>query len=395
MMLGEMLDFPATIPSMLQRGAGRPSSLADARLLSTPAASEVRTPEALASSGAFAFRAICQDFDEALAAAPDETVVFSRRMAAHVVRYRCVGRKLAEQVARSIDHLPVVDAAVPPELSIDFWDEHATGVACSIRPDDPSLGPFGKVLYSSDSRYMTYQRPEFTSWYDRRTARIIAWYRSADRVYLDQRAKPFKAHIFEWLRDRGVILIHAGLLSRGEIGVLMVGRSGSGKSTTSLACLAAGFDFLSDDFVGLQELPDGTFCGHSLFATSVLDREHLARFPAFRPDAEPTAHEHEHKSFLPLVQRYRQQLSLMAEPHLVLLPRVVDSPHTSYRPASKVDALLALAPPSLLSMPRPRRETFALFCRLVEQLPAFWLELGRDIDAIPCVVDQIIDREVP
>jgi hypothetical protein len=75
------------------------------------------------------------------------------------------------------------------------------------------------------------------------------------------------------------------------------------------------------------------------------------------------------------------------------VPRIVDADVTRYRPASKIAALLAVAPPSLLSMPRPRLSDFDRLVRFVERTPTFWLELGRDLTSIPTAVDQALARE--
>jgi serine kinase of HPr protein (carbohydrate metabolism regulator) len=188
-------------------------------------------------------------------------------------------------------------------------------------------------------------------------------------------------------------MVHAGLVARGGLAALIPGKSGAGKSTTTLACLAAGFDFLSDDYVGVQEISDGSFVGHSLFATSVLEPNHLKRFPVFLPDAERTAHEHEVKSFLPLARRHGSQLAMDSPISLILIPHIVDAELTTFRRASKAAALMALAPPSLLSIPRPQVQTFEMLARLVERTPACWLELGRDIGSIPDVVADALQRE--
>jgi hypothetical protein len=392
MMPGALQDYVTTIPAMLRRAAtlGQPIQREERR----GAASPQWTPEALARSGAFAFHVLAAEFEKALAARPDETEIFWRRIAGLCVRFRVVGRAVALQVTQSLGHLP----ADPPatgvaDVTIDAWDEQATGISSAVRPSNPDLSPYGMMLYSPDSRFISYQRPEAASWLDRTRRHIVSWYHSADRVYLDQRAKPFNKLLFDPLRDRGIVMAHAGFVTRGGLGALIPGLSGAGKSTSTLACLAAGFKFLSDDYVGVQEMSNGSFCGHSLFASAVLDPGHLKRFPVFLPDAEPTQHKHEIKSMLPLVHRHRHQLALASTIGLILLPRIVDAEVTTCRPASKRAALMALAPPSLLSMPRPQIEAFDMLVRLAERTPAFWLELGRNIETIPHAVAAALERE--
>ena len=48
-------------------------------------------------------------------------------------------------------------------------------------------------------------------------------------------------------RRLGVLDVHAGIVSRGGRGVLIVGGRGRGKSTTSIDGLYGGLDYLGDD----------------------------------------------------------------------------------------------------------------------------------------------------
>jgi len=68
-------------------------------------------------------------------------------------------------------------------------------------------------------------------------------------------------------RVRGLVPLHAACVGRRGRGVLLMGASGSGKSTVSLLCLLAGFEFLSEDSVFV--LPD------TLAATGVANFVHV------------------------------------------------------------------------------------------------------------------------
>ena len=56
--------------------------------------------------------------------------------------------------------------------------------------------------------------------------------------------------LFHWLMELyGRQLIHAAAVGTDIGGALIVGKGGVGKSTTSLASLAAGLRFVGDDYV--------------------------------------------------------------------------------------------------------------------------------------------------
>jgi hypothetical protein len=73
----------------------------------------------------------------------------------------------------------------------------------------------------------------------------------------------------------------------------------------------------------------------------------------------------------------------------IMLPRVVRKKETTYRRASKAEALFAIAPTSVMFLPRPSHQAFDRVAELAERVPAYWLELGSDIDGIPDAVKRL------
>jgi hypothetical protein len=74
-------------------------------------------------------------------------------------------------------------------------------------------------------------------------------------------------------RVQGLVPLHAACVGRGGQGILLLGASGSGKSTVSLHCLLEGFDFLAEDSV--------------LVAPANLLATGIANFLHVRPDSLP------------------------------------------------------------------------------------------------------------
>jgi hypothetical protein len=197
-----------------------------------------------------------------------------------------------------------------------------------------------------------------------------------------------------WYFDRGISVVHAGLVGREARGILVGGPGDAGKSTTALACVCAGFAFLSDDHIGLQQLEDGSFLGHSLFSSTRLASAQLERFPLLRPHAMPSDLSAEPKSLVFLSQVLPERLARSMPVCAIALPKIVDAPYCRLTPASRGEALRALAPSTLLQMaPRPGPEGLQLLARLVKCVPGYWLELGRDMAGIPQLLDEVLSRE--
>jgi len=337
------------------------------------------------------FGAMSEFFEEAVARRPDTVSAHSYVAAGHGVRLRIAGRRFAREVTPSLAHLLSSGPAPARALSIDMWDQEETGVTATITGDRGGEEAFSFLTASADDRFVAEERNVTMSWLDRHACRIVGCAASAGGLYVDQRARPFTRLMSIWLNDRGVQLVHSGLVAWQGRGVLFVGMSGAGKSTSSIACLRGGFDYLGDDFVGLEEAPDGTHTGHGIYASCLLTPAHLARFPDLAAHALAPHHAHEDKSLVYLSRLFPDRMERRVAIAVVALPRVVDSDETTFRPASKVEALLALAPTSVMFLPGATPRALDKLGRLVERVPCYWLELGRDVDRIPDTVRAMVE----
>ena len=77
-------------------------------------------------------------------------------------------------------------------------------------------------------------------------------------------AAPFR-QILQWsMAGTRFSMLHAGAVSHAGEGVLLVGQSGSGKSTTVAACLQAGLGVCGDDLVMVGRSAQG-WSAHALY----------------------------------------------------------------------------------------------------------------------------------
>jgi hypothetical protein len=316
---------------------------------------------------------------------------FNLTIAGHPVRVRVAGSAWADIVAASMGHLRRTDADFQvPALTIDVWDAGETGVDPPQLAEIDLTAPPILMKTSDDGRFVGEERHHGMTWLDREGDRIVGFTLAASRLNLDERARPFHKMLSAWLEDRGVQFVHSGLITHGGKGILFVGNGGAGKSTSSISCLRAGMGYLGDDFIGLG-LEDGRFVGHGLYASCLLNVHHIKRFPDLQPIAHAPNYAHEEKFVLYLTEAFpgclRQRIGVDA----LVLPRVVDSEVTTFRAATKAATLMAIAPTSVMLLPRPNRAAFERLTRLVETTPSFWLELGRRVDLIPAAVQGLAE----
>ena len=329
-------------------------------------------------------------FEDAMAARVEAFSEHHCTVAGIGIRLRIAGRRLAEEITPPFDHLRSGAPAGKPGLTIDVWDQEETGVEGI--PGGTLDGEEAIIVLtaSSEGRYVAEERKDGMSLLDRRTSHVVGYRGSSDTLYVDERARPFHRLLSVWFNDRDIQLLHSGLVSWRGRGVLFVGRAGAGKSTSSIACLRGGFGYLGDDHVWFEDTGDGSFTGHGLFASCLVTPEHLTRFPDLAPHADAANHAHEDKSLVYLSRVFPERMERSATISVVALPRVVDSDETSFRPASKGEALLALAPTSVMFLPGANVRSLDKLGKLVERVPCYWLELGRDVTHIPDTVRQMI-----
>lgn len=328
-------------------------------------------------------------FEVALRKHCDATHILDIDIAGYGVHIKVVGDSLYSIVERAFNHLKI-DLSSPPALTINIWDQSEAGVDYNFDSYSEGIKPNIFMRASEDGRFVCEERDIGVSWLDRRAHKIIACTKSTQLQYLDERARPLHKLLSTWLHDRGIQFIHSGLISHEGKGLLFVGNGGSGKSTSSISCLQAGIKYLGDDFIGLEMKKDGSFTGHGFFASCLLNVDHLKRFPELQRYAVPANYAYEDKSILYLSDAFAALLEQSTPINAIALPRVVNSDLTSFKPATKAEALLALAPSSVMFLPSPNVRALDKLAKLVDQVPCFWLLLGRNVDQVPDAVKQLV-----
>jgi hypothetical protein len=333
-------------------------------------------------------------FETAWATYPDQRRERWFTFADQPVRFRIVGAGLAEDVFRAFSHLKRDSDGEEPELTVGLWDEGETGLDVEgLEPYD-DLNAQGASFASDDGTMVVTARPQTRTAYHRVERDLYGWVADHRRLTQYELGRPLHSELMLWHKDRDVQAVHAGLVARNGNGILFGGPGGSGKSTTALTCLKAGFEYMADDYVGLELTDDGAYDGHSLFCSTHLEPGHLQRFPYLVPHAVPGRLPREDKSLVLLSNVLPEGLSRKARIRAVALPRVVDIDRPRLRPASTIEALLRLAPSSLILL--PYAGTFATeFEKLsvfLENIPTYWLELGREMEEIPDRIDELLER---
>jgi len=203
------------------------------------------------------------------------------------------GAALAEATLPALAHLlngrgdgrgPLAPTAAPA-ITLHLWDGAATGVwppRPPFTPDD--YRRYGQRAVAHDGvRSLMYAPTSGQLFaYNRASRQGYFWAEDASQLSIYERAAPVQT-LFHWaLGEFGWQIVHAAAVGNASGGVLLIGSTGAGKSTTALSCLAqAGLRFLSDDkcLVRLAPQPQA----FALFSSAKIKGDMLPRLPHFRP----------------------------------------------------------------------------------------------------------------
>jgi len=336
-----------------------------------------------------------QAFESAARDRPEQVRTAAMSLGGRPVTMTVVGSELARRLGGAFSHLPRQLPSDVAGLRIELWDGGETGIAPPsehLRDVFERTWPFGRSVLasSSDESVLGYQSFGSHLVYDRADRRIVGWFAGHSDLSLFELGKPLQPLLFAWHSDNDTMPVHAGFVSLEGRGALLGGSGGSGKSTTCLLCLHEGFDYLGDDYIGIPPRSGSTYFGFGFYNSTWLDPDHIGRLPWLEPHAQRGGVADD-KHLVMLDPIYPGRLIDRAEASVILLPRVTGLRDTRLAKATPREAVLRLAPSSILQLPfiSPGR-SLERISEVAESVPAIWLELGTEFAQIPERVEEAI-----
>jgi hypothetical protein len=300
-----------------------------------------------------------------------------------LVRLCFAGNTLISRFTPALDHLATTPT-LQVDLTICLWDSASTGVQVPKPPwSIDALAARGEIQGYNDERFHTVIQAEGGNLHLFDSARKVAiyWLASIDYVPYWESSFPFRDIFHWWLPTQPYQPVHAGAVGLPSGGVLITGKSGSGKSTTCLSCLDSDLLYAGDDYVLVAADPAPTV--YSLYNSAKLEPDNLERFPNLRSLVSNPHQLAAEKAVVYLQEQLPQKLISHFPIRAIILPRVTGARDTHLVPASPASSLIALAPTTLFHLPRANQITFAKLSSLVKQVPSYWLEAGTDLSQIP------------
>jgi hypothetical protein len=309
----------------------------------------------------------------------------------HLLRLSFLGEALIPKLTPAIKQWEVEPDGLS-ELTICLWDDASTQSKMPPPPwfSYPTYTPRGDVLgYNTERIRTAFQLgSDVLSILDLSQNVAIYWTPKAESLPQWEMGSPLRRILHWWLRQYGLQFVHAGAVGRPDGGVLLVGKGGSGKSTTALTCLNSELDYVSDDYCLISSDPMPT--AYNLYNTGKVRRDNIHRVPHLKPLIDQVNRWEEGKALFFLNTARPEKLVASFPLKAVLIPRVTGRPDTSLTPASATVSLSALMLSTMKQLAGAGPAAVQVMQSLVEQIPSFYLELGTDLTQIPTTISDLL-----
>jgi hypothetical protein len=313
-------------------------------------------------------------------------------IAGRVIRLRFAGDTLLPAVMPALAHLETSPSPRgDPELAVALFDTESTNEPMPPPPWGPDdWGVKGEIRGFNDDRIRTVFEPgiDILQLFDAKRASALLWTATARTIPWWEVSFPLRTILHWWAAPSSLQPVHSGAVARGGAGALVVGASGAGKSTTTLACLEGGLGYLGDDYVMVDVDQPSV---HSLYSTAKLEPGNLRRFPDLAPLVANTDHLDTQKAMVFLHDHHPDRLVPSAPLQAILLPRIAHTRRTTITAAPASAAMAGLAPTTVFQLPGFRREIAAKCGRLARSVPSYWLDVGEDLPGVAGAVGDLLD----
>jgi hypothetical protein len=313
-----------------------------------------------------------------------------------VVRIAFAGDNLARLLVPALSHLEIAPSP-SPDVTFHVWDSRSTGVAMA----DPPFALKGRSaraaftdrgeIWGMDSTRIrsAFHWIEYSvNLMNTETKTGICWVRTADALPYWTKAAPLRTLFHWWTEGNHCQLLHAAGVGRDGSGILVTGRGGVGKSTTALICLAAGMQYLSDDYLIVRRDPSPR--AFSLYCTAKINADQVERFPQFRAMVANSASLGDEKAVLYLYPECARSIARSMSLTAALTPRIASQIQTEVVPTSKLALQRAAAFTTMSQLPHASRRTYEFIERLIGALPSLELVLGSARDGVAMVLDEFL-----
>ena len=322
------------------------------------------------------------------------------KIAEQNVYLRFASDVLAARLTPALAHKQLFNAAIDDDfaanaLTVCLWDSVSSGIEMPPTPwDNTEYSIRNEVRGWSDARFRTtfHMGSGVLTLLDLERNRAILWIRDARELPYYESGAPLLPIFHAWMKERQRRLVHAAAIGNERGGVLLVGRGGSGKSSTALQTFTSNLLYAADDYCLLSEEND-ELRAWSLYSSGKVHGEDAQFFPHLQSSLSNETAMMNEKALYFFHPLWQHKLGEGFPIRAILLPRVTNQGAPQMRPLSRAQALLALAPSTIFQLPNAGRETFEWLSALVRRVPSYTLDLGKKRSAVLPFIEEFLRNQ--
>lgn len=301
------------------------------------------------------------------------------------------GDALLRHLTPAIQHLATSDN-LPAELEIYIWDNKSTGIEIPPSPWDVSdIISRGEIWRFESSQFKISYSSHNHSFFLLNVNNNSGIYYTDSSKWVSQHdcGAPLLQILKWWFDHHQAHILHAAAIGTSKGAVLLVGKGGSGKSTTALTCLDAGLTYLGDDYSLLINQGKPTI--YSLYCSGKVDLENINWFPSFADDISPHEFPEAEKALFLFHPSKRSQLTTGLPIKAVLIPKINHELMPKLTRISPAQAFVSLAPSTILQFRGSDNQALSGMSKLVRQVPCYELSLSDELSTIPTLISTLLE----
>ena len=311
------------------------------------------------------------------------------QLAGRIFCLKFAGNALVNLLTPALRHLEI-DEAPDCDLCICIWDSDSTRTP-------PVEFPWPKGAYALRGEVLKYNNTRFHTVVDR-TAKMLycfdkerkmalCWSKDPKELPWWVRGSPLELILHWWMRTQGYQMTHAAAIGHSQGGVLLTGKSGAGKSTTSLACMKAGMQYVSEDYCALSEAPE--IWAYSIYNSAKITSKTLSFFPELEKHII-IQHTPQDKALL-FHHQFQPEKVLLACPLKAIISLHMEKTTDSWLESiNATDAVGPLAASTLWQLTHVGPVALKHFKNMSEALPCYRLHLGSDLTQAPKLIETLL-----
>lgn len=201
-------------------------------------------------------------------------------------------------------------------------------------------------------------------------------------------ASPLQVILHAWLRSHGAQLTHTAAIANNQGAILLTGKGGSGKSTTTLACLTEGFDYIGEDYCIL--MPKPTPHVYSIYQSAKWEQNTRKMFPTYEQYIMNTQTANSEKALVFYQDIFPTQIKTTAPIRAIVSLKIGQQKKPVIEKQNIQHALKDLMMSTLMQLPWHHVKTMTLLQDITLNVPCYQLTLGQQLKENTHVIRKIL-----